>query len=119
METYRLRLKLVSSFITPWQADTIFGSLCWTFVRHYGAQKLKEFLTLYREGQPPFILSSGFPGNLLPVPLSAHFIFMNHTNEPPAIEIYEKLKTIKKLPFIKINQFNDILHLRSFEVSPS
>lgn len=117
MEIYRVRLSLISSLSTPWQADTIFGSLCWAFLRNYGEDRLREFLILYHSGEPPFILSNGFPGDLLPVPLSVYSVFPVHPGRQLNIETHEQMRTIKKLSFVKFEQFNEILHLRSFPLS--
>lgn len=69
--TYRLRspLGLRSAGDDPWQADTIFGHLCWALRHQDGEEDLTAFLDLYREGNPPFILSNGFPEGYLPRPI--------------------------------------------------
>src|SRR4051812_18367196 len=71
METYRLRLSLRTATGTPWQADTLFGHLCWHLRYQEDAQAVEDFLELYRLGEPPLVLSDGFPGSpdLLPRPL--------------------------------------------------
>jgi CRISPR-associated protein Csm4 len=67
MKTYRLKLKLQSSFLTPWHADTLFGSLCWAMAMREGEERLRQFLDEYMSN-PAFILSDGMPGELLPAP---------------------------------------------------
>src|SRR5436309_4450718 len=71
METYQVRLALRAATGTPWQADTLFGHLCWQLRYQEGAQAVEDFLELYRLGEPPLVLSDGFPGSpeLLPRPL--------------------------------------------------
>lgn len=74
METYRLRLQLRAAAGTPWHADTLFGHLCWVLRYQDGAEAVEDFLELYKIGEPPFVLSDGFPsdpehGALLPRPL--------------------------------------------------
>lgn len=68
MNTYRVKLRLRSSFLTPWQADSIFGALCWAMAHNRGPSCLDEFLQLYSQGTPPLVVSNGFPGDLLPRP---------------------------------------------------
>lgn len=68
METYRVRLCLHSAVLSPWQADTLFGHLCWTVRYHQGEDALTDFLEPFKAGDPPFLLSNGFPGFLLPRP---------------------------------------------------
>jgi CRISPR-associated protein Csm4 len=65
----RLRLTLRSVTTSAWQADTFFGHLCWALVRREGEEALRAFLSLYDQGQPPLVLSNGFPGDLLPRPI--------------------------------------------------
>ena len=55
---------------TPWQADTIFGHLCWVLRHRRGEPALKEFLEPFLAGKPTFLLSDGFPTDVLPRPLT-------------------------------------------------
>lgn len=68
MKTYRMRLTLRTPSGSAWQADTIFGHLCWLCAWRYGTNVLEAWKTRFRQGDPPFILSDGFPDNLLPRP---------------------------------------------------
>ncbi len=69
MMLYRARLRLRSAVGTPWQADTIFGHLCWALRYRSGPAAVEELLEEYRLGSPPFLVSNGFPGDYLPRPL--------------------------------------------------
>jgi CRISPR-associated protein Csm4 len=73
MKTYRIELTSESGILTPFQADTIFGHLCWVVANHEGDEGINNFLRPFKEGNPPFLLSDGFPGQLLPIPFSAEF----------------------------------------------
>jgi CRISPR-associated protein Csm4 len=66
---YRLRLAPGSRFGTPLLADSLFGALCWEVVHRQGEPELLKMLERFRKGDPPFILSNAFPGDLLPRPL--------------------------------------------------
>jgi len=66
---YRLRLAPGSRFGTPLLADSLFGALCWEVVRRQGEPDLLKMLERFRKGDPPFIISNAFPGDLLPRPL--------------------------------------------------
>ncbi len=71
MRLYRLKLRPLSAWMTPWQADTLFGMLCGMAACYWGAERLqKEILEPALQGRPPFVLSDAFPGDLLPVPLA-------------------------------------------------
>lgn len=69
MDTYRIRFTLAAPSATPWQADTLWGHLCWALLRRHGEAALRDFLDAYRAGAPPLILSDGFPADTLPRPL--------------------------------------------------
>src|SRR5439155_9245674 len=66
LDTYRLRLIPAAPTASPWQADTLWGHLCWMLVRRRGEPALLEFLDAYTQGDPPLVLSDGFPADLLP-----------------------------------------------------
>jgi CRISPR-associated protein Csm4 len=69
MKLYRLKLQPRSAWLTPWHADTLAGYLCWTHARTLGDDSLlRDVITPALAGEPPFVLSDAFPGNLLPVP---------------------------------------------------
>lgn len=74
MNEYRLQIELVGPLLAPtveaaWQADTIFGHVCWALLRHRGDRWLADFLASCRSGAPPLVLSNGFPSGMLPRPL--------------------------------------------------
>ncbi len=100
MNTYRVRLKLGGPFITPWHSDTLFGHLCWIKVRRDGAEALAEMLEACRNGNPPFVLSSGFPGDLLPRPLACRAI-----ERPSDEETFEAGRALKDSRFLPLESF--------------
>lgn len=60
MKELKIKFSLKSSFSTPFYADTIFASLCWTFKYIKGEEFLTDFLASYKEN-PPLLLSDAFP----------------------------------------------------------
>lgn len=96
MKIFRLKIKNASGFMTPFQADTIFGHLCWALAHREGDKSLEDFLDTFIKGSPPFVISDGFPGTLLPKPLSADFI----------IDKPDQRKDLKKIEFVKFDDFN-------------
>jgi CRISPR-associated protein Csm4 len=69
MTTYRLTIRPLTSFRTPLQSDTIFGHLMWALRYLEGEEKLTAFLQRYEDDEPPLLVSAGFPGGTLPVPV--------------------------------------------------
>lgn len=97
MKTYRLKLKLQSSFLTPWHADTIFGSLCWVMAWRDGDVALQQFLHEYMN-EPSFVLSDGMPGDLLPVPVHLQLTIKS--------EDFQKAKKLKKISWLAPQVFD-------------
>ncbi len=71
MKSVRFRLRPLAGWATPWQADSLFGALCWELARAAGEPALARVLDHFRKGPPPFLLSDAFPADLLPRPLCA------------------------------------------------
>lgn len=104
MKTYCLKIRPQSSFLTPWQADTIFGSLCWIMAWREGEDALKQFLQEYKNGNPAFILSDGMPGDLLPAP--AHLSLAEQKEE--GFDAYQKAKRLKKVAWLPPDIFESV-----------
>jgi CRISPR-associated protein Csm4 len=67
---YKVTLGTESWLASAWQADTIWGHLCWGIKYNYGEDALTDFIGAYVKGIPPLLLSDGFPGDFLPRPLT-------------------------------------------------
>lgn len=66
----RLELKPLGVWTTPWQADSLLGAIACTWARTHGQDALRRnLLDPWRAGDPPFVISDAFPGDLLPVPV--------------------------------------------------
>lgn len=98
MKTYTINLKVHGGFLTPFQADTLFGHLCWAVAYRKGEEGLQEFLEPFEQGTPPFLISDGFPGHLLPKPLSAEFIMKG----------LKERKELKKTDFVTYENFESL-----------
>jgi len=96
MKTYKMSIRIKSGILTPFQADTIFGHLCWALAHREGEERLREFLDPFKQGNPPFLLSDGFPCDLLPKPLSADF----------NVEDAEDRKNLRKIDFVWPEDFD-------------
>lgn len=105
MKTYKIRLTTYSGILTSFQADTIFGHLCWVVAHRDGCESLIKFLKPFNEGSPPFVISDGFPMDLFPKPLSAEFLFAS-----------DKKKEIKKIKFIHWKEFDSIRKCKECEI---
>jgi len=74
MNTYRIRLRSLGSWCTPWHADSLFGALAWQVRQLAGDEGLEKFLNESHSATPPFILSDASPEGWLPCPLSAELL---------------------------------------------
>ena len=105
MKMYRLRLKPNGSFQTRWSSDTLTGALFWAYYRREGEEALAKLLQEYRFGNPSFVLSSGFPGNLLPKP----FLPPLRKDEKTTLAQLRLYKKIKKIEWVTLDDFNRLL----------
>jgi len=108
MKTYYVSLKLHSGIHTPFQADTLFGHLCWAVAYQEGEQGIREFLKPFKDGNPPFVVSDGFPEGYLPKPLSAEFYITDPTAQ----------KEAKKREHVALSDFNLVRKGEKFEPHP-
>lgn len=115
-KSYKIQIKPLSSFITPIQADTIWGSFCWALKYIKGETELEEFLNTYKESVP-LILSSGIPDGFIfkPILKPAKTESINNlikkifgTDKKENIRRIKKLKNIKAQIFIPLIIFQKI-----------
>lgn len=65
-ETYLWKIKPISSFITPWQSDTIYGHFLWGISLLYGDDEVRKVIDDFKKLNSPFIISDGFIDGKLP-----------------------------------------------------
>lgn len=114
MKHWRIQIKPTSLQLTPWQADTIFGSLCWAFVHREGNQAVKNFLIPFIQNDPPFLISDAFPTGYLPVPLSLRVRTPGKIDDTAS---YAKQKLVKKVQFLTFHEFHKVSNGEWVEVS--
>jgi CRISPR-associated protein Csm4 len=108
MRTYRIDLAVPSGFVTPWHSDTLFGHLCWAAERQGQFRNFKGaagLIELFRGGEPPFVLSDGFPAGLLPAPVTLQSRYASELQEGMDSERYSLLKKAKKREYLTSQQF--------------
>lgn len=118
MHHYQLRLQLTAPGLTLWHSDTLFGVLAWQVLFERGESGLHEWLSLFKEGKPPFLLSNGFPGDLLPKPIIRE---MAPQPEMKNVADYKRAKARKKQAFVVPEGFagicnGDIIDLQETKV---
>ena len=98
----RMRIAPDGPIGTPWQSDTLFGQLCWIVAHHEGSGAVAAFLEPFLDADPPFMLSDGFPGDLLPVPLMPDPAL---AASPGGLDAYTAMKQRKKAEYMTGEQF--------------
>jgi len=112
-ECYRIALKLRSFAGTLWQADTVLGSLAWLEALREGDGGVARFLAPFAAGDPPLVLSDGFPEGLLPRPL-----IHRETAGAGDLASYAKQKIHRKAEFISTEDFDYIRRGKAFPNKP-
>lgn len=112
-QTYLWKIKPLSSYMTPWQSDTIYGHIFWGVALLEGEEELKKILKEFEKNTPPFIVSDGFIGNRLPV--INRRVIKNSEIEEIALEKKEsiidtaiKIKRLKNISTVSLNIFNKL-----------
>ena len=109
MLTYRAVFSPQSAALTPWQADTLLGQLCWIIRYEDGLDALQDFLGQCRAGDPPVILSNGFPGDLLPRSL----IPVHYPPRQTKAEQLDDMDAAKKNKAIRWSQLDEFNLIRA------
>lgn len=112
-QTYLLKLKLLSSYMSLWQSDTIYGHLLWGIFYIYGEEELKRIVDEFKSGNPPFIVSDGFIGDKLPL-IEKEIVpntlvnYLARQYKKSYTEVAVELKKFKKIKEISLKEFNDL-----------
>jgi CRISPR-associated protein Csm4 len=69
MQAYRYRITPKSPLGTPLRSDTLMGQCLWAAALMDGERAVTELIREFESEDPPFILSSGFPADMLPMPV--------------------------------------------------
>jgi CRISPR-associated protein Csm4 len=114
MLTYRATLRPRAATLTPWQADTLFGQLCWLVRYEQGEAALEEFLAPYRGGRPTLLFSNGFPvlrsaagpRALLPRPLAPSHQALAGEKKADRLGAMRQAKESKGVRWVTLEDFN-------------
>lgn len=115
MNWFVVRLKMQSASGTLWQADTIFGHLCWALRYLEGEKALADFLEWYKEGLPPLLVSNGFPGELLPHPLLPPPAAPANLSLTEQFQHFRREKKAKKIAYLSPQDFARLLKGESID----
>ena len=120
MKTYRVTFRLNAPSLTLWQADTLFGHLCWALLRQSGETALHELLlTPCRIGNPPLLLSDGFPPDAFPHPLLSPPRPVTEGEKPLAAQIAQARagKSARDRKWLTGAEFQQVLQGQPLEIA--
>lgn len=99
MKDYKVLVKPRSPCGTPWRSDTLTGHIACLIAWRDGPNAVAKSIELFRRGEPPFVLSDGFPEGLLPMPALPPKILTEYSTEP------SEMKKLKRAKYISLRQF--------------
>lgn len=112
MKTNLLTLKLKSGLLTDLQSDTIYGHFCWRLKDKFGDDKLIDFINLYKNNKPVFLISDG----LIKIGDSIRFPkpFLFQKSETKATKIDKVLEFVerkrdKERNYLTLSELNNFL----------
>lgn len=113
MKTYILPLKQKSGLLSELQSDTIYGHFCWRLKERLGDEKLTEFISMYKNGRPVFVLSDGLLKVNGEIRFPRPYIFnkpeIKETKSEKVLE-FVKRKTNKERNYLTLTELNSFLN---------
>ena len=118
-DTYRIEIEPLSSFLTPFHSDTIFGHMVWALSDLYGKDEADSVVRRAIAGRPDFIFSNAFQrghlpkiNNMNPETMMSEIVEMAMQNEPnrkkATVEVMKLFKSEKKKNTISIDEFDSL-----------
>ena len=107
MNTYRIKLSLESTLVTPIMGDTLFGHICWGIYYNKGEKNLENFIELYKDEIPPLVISDGSPSGMLPKPMIDSEL-SERSLDKKRVQLRKHLKKIKYIPIEFFSKDNKI-----------
>jgi len=114
MKLFKVSYNLGSAVASDWQADTIFGHLCWALRYLEGEDKLLQFLADCRRQQPPLVISNGFPSDLLPRPITPPIRPAPHGTVKEQLGRFTEEKGTKRIGLLSLEEFEEVIQGKDF-----
>ena len=94
MNTWRILLRPLSPWATPWRADSLFGAVCWRWLELF-PESFESMLAEFSTAEtPPFLLSDAWPSDLMPLPLHISPKLAGKKHKPPLYVGVEEFKAV-------------------------
>ena len=115
MQLLRYIVRPLSAWGTPLRSDTLSGLLLWRIAERYGSEACRKAIDAFRDGNPPFILSSALPKDMVftprlpPVPRTLFRqwadagIFQTADGSPLSLfDTLQAYKKFRKTPYLPV-----------------
>lgn len=106
MALYSVKFEAISPLTNIPNSQTVFGTICTYYSMLFGDNELISLLKRMEKDDFPFIVSSMFYENLLPVPQNFNPLFKNNKNVNGPDE-FKLRKKIKKIKYFSKRIYND------------
>lgn len=118
MLTFRASLRPKSATLSPWQADTLFGHLCWLIRYDEGETALHDFLADYYQQRPTLLFSNGFPGDWLPHPLGPAPAGNQEPTKEAQVPAMRAAQADKAIEWVRRDEFDALRRGERITLSP-
>jgi len=118
MDWYQIKFKSESWHASAWQADTIWGHLCWGLRYTRGENTLRKFISAYERGAPPLLISNGFPEELLPRPIVVEPALDESLSLLQQRKEFRDRKMTRNIRFLSAEEFLSAIRGEQFIPSP-
>ena len=116
---WKIKLKPKSSFLTPIQSDTLFGSMIWALKMIEGEEFIETLVEETKNYNPPFIFSNPIINGNYPIFGELSKEFLNEIDNVKLKEFDRKkiefYKAIKKKKYISRGVFEELLNGKKLE----
>ena len=116
---WKIKLKPKSSFLTPIQSDTLFGSMIWALKMIEGEEFIETLVEETKNYQPPFIFSNPIINGNYPIFGELSKEFLDEIDNVKLKEFDRKkiefYKAIKKKKYISRGVFEELLNGKKLE----
>jgi len=109
---YIMSLRQRGGLLTSLQSDTIYGHFCWRLKERKGENNLNKFISLYKSGNPVFLLSDGLLKIKDEIRFPRPYIFQKpvaRDNKVDKIIEFVERKKNKERNYLTLSEFNKFL----------
>ncbi|UOF92512.1 hypothetical protein LSG31_10340 [Fodinisporobacter ferrooxydans] len=104
------QLQFHSPLVGTLDSDMIMGSMAWALLRCEGEQALQSWIDMCKQGNPPFVVSNGFPTGFFPKPMIPFRKKEQPLHKQEQIKEARTNKKLKARKWVSTNLFYEMLN---------